>query len=257
MRSRRSVVGLSRLWEPLFLVGLSSLVGGLRGVLVLWDGNSCVGVSCVWWFLRCWFAVSIDSPGLLCCEEFRLRCCRWVCLVWRVLIWRWVIVLLFCFLHGYTCISLVDCFLLCGLLGDDGIRRFLRSLPGFSTMGRSHLVVDAVQGAPRLRSSLVWRFAPHAIVASYQNGSLLADADKRLCAGGGARNTRRLCHLCILVAVRGFRHLTTLLRSHNTEAQPWRRLVKYHNHSIQPEHASFSVRNILLSFPCCSQQTEL
>jgi len=33
--------------------------------------------------------------------------------------------------------------------GDDGVRGFLCSLPGFSTVGRSHLVVDAVQGAPR------------------------------------------------------------------------------------------------------------
>ena len=53
LRLRGNVVGLSCLWEPLFLVHLLSLVGSLRGVLVLWDGCSCVGVLCVWWFLQC------------------------------------------------------------------------------------------------------------------------------------------------------------------------------------------------------------
>ena len=83
-------------------------------------------------------------------------------------------------------------------------------------------------------------------------------AVERLRAGGSARNARRLYHLCIPVAVSGSRHLTTLLRSHNIKVQPWRVLCFPHpNHSIRPGYSSFSIQNILLSFPCCSQQTEL
>ena len=40
-------------------------------------------------------------------------------------------------------------FLMSFIGGDDDVCGFLHFLPGFSTVGRSHLVVDAVQEAPK------------------------------------------------------------------------------------------------------------